>query len=784
MLRQIAEIFMKRRLFAVALFLVGMLAPASVPAQATEVYETYYKVSTSPRGTLGDAVSSNSKMSVDGRYVVFASAATNLVPGEAADTNREWDIFRKDTLTGEVVRINVDSSGNPTPLGIGTNNTDFDVTADGSKVVFTTVDPLIPEDTNGSSDVYMRDLLAGTTVRVSVGDQGQQANSSCSGGRISPNGSYITFQSWATNLVQDATSYQYRAFHRDVVNNITEILPLPGQGIRNVYGFSYDGSKILYTDTHPAEIPGYPSSTWNYVDVFVLDRATGDAIRANVSSSGEQANAPSGEPSITPDGRYVVYPSLATNLTANAGTDNWDIFVHDMVTGGTELASLNSFGQPANRSVLLHPLISADGRYVAFFTDASNMYYGAQFGVYEAFVHDRQSGQTRRVFFPNQYGFHLGMSSDGKYLTFSNPSPNGVPSSVYGQVYKVSVEQMFTMPAPVAPVLARGTQANATEIQWAPVDGAVYYKVYRNGTLIADEFKGNYFNDTGLPEGTYAYTVSAVDSYLREGTLSAPLTFQYDLTVPSVDQVALMPNPLLQGQNTTLTVTASDAFSGVSKVVYEVNGAAPQPMTYDSASGTWKATFGSDLPVNTYDVAVTAIDAVGNMSPSKVDVLAVYSGANGYVTGHEWLVPAGKDILPIARDTSTNNPAKLVVGFTNVKAATSTTPTTGSFDVHYVVKNNQDEFDLSSTSVDWLVVPDSTDVSMLGHADLTKYVNGVKTVIQNVAVRFDLVLGMNGAADHVSMKIYSPGVDPNTGTPSWRVNDYALLNVSQMMIKQ
>jgi hypothetical protein len=252
-----------------------------------------------------------------------------------------------------------------------------------------------------------------------------------------------------------------------------------------------------------------------------------------------------------------------------------------------------------------------------------------------------------------------------------------------------------------------------------------------------------------------------------------------DKTPPSVTSVSWSANPLLQGQNTILTAAATDALSGVGSVQYSINGSSPQSMTYDSPSNTWTAFLGSNLAVNTYDIDVTAVDNAGNVSPAYKDVLAVYNAANGYVTGHEWIQPSATDTLPITTDAS-NNPAKLVVGFSNVRA---TSPASGTFSMHYVIKNNYNEFDLSSTSVQWVVVPNGgTQASILGTGDLTTYVNGINTVTQGVSVRFDITLGSNGSPDHVTIKIFNPGVNPNSGTPSYVINDDTIPNRSHTLI--
>jgi hypothetical protein len=180
--------------------------------------------------------------------------------------------------------------------------------------------------------------------------------------------------------------------------------------------------------------------------------------------------------------------------------------------------------------------------------------------------------------------------------------------------------------------------------------------------------------------------------------------------------------------------------------------------------------------VNTYNISIAATDKAGNVSAPVTDILAVYNTSNGYVTGHAKTQPTTSDTLPITLDTS-NHPAQLVMGFTNVMA-----PTSGSFNVSYVVKKNTNEFTLSSTSINWVVVQDSTHAGILGKATLTTYVNGVQTVTQNVSVRFDIVLGTNGASDNVTLKIYSPGVDPNNGTPAYVIGDNVIANGSNLMI--
>lgn len=293
------------------------------------------------------------------------------------------------------------------------------------------------------------------------------------------------------------------------------------------------------------------------------------------------------------------------------------------------------------------------------------------------------------------------------------------------------------------------------------------------------------------PPQTLAQTEGANVPYTSSSSCDAfnncstgTLSLSIDKTAPTLGTPTWTNNPLLEEQDTTLSIAATDVLSGVQKVQYSIDGGSPQQLSYDSAANLWKATLGSALEVDTYTFEITAFDNAGNASASKSDVLAVYNAANGYVTGHIKTIPTAGDELPIDLDTNTgNNSTKLVLGLTNVKAATSTTPTSGSFDLNYIVKNNQDEFSLSSTVIDWLVVPDSTHASILGRANLTTIINGESSVTNNVTVSIDLVLGADGEPDHVTVKIYAPGASPNTDPYSWLIDDDSLENQSNIMIK-
>ena len=130
--------------------------------------------------------------------------------------------------------------------------------------------------------------------------------------------------------------------------------------------------------------------------MFVYDRQTGTTTRVSVRSNGKQANRRSEEPAISADGRYVAFYSKANNLVRGDTNHAPDVFVHDRRTGTTSRVSVPTRGRQANDASGV-PSISADGRYVAFSSSASNLVGGDTNEEADAFVHDRRSGRTSRV---------------------------------------------------------------------------------------------------------------------------------------------------------------------------------------------------------------------------------------------------------------------------------------------------------------------------------------------------------------------------------------------------
>jgi len=319
--------------------------------------------------------------------VAFYSTASNIVPG---DTNNTDDIFVRDTLTNTTTRVSVDSAGNQ-------GNRDAygaSISADGRFVAFSSfASNIVPEDTNNTSDIFVRDLLTNTTTRVSVDSAGNQANSFSGSASISGDGRFVAFGSNSSNLVPGDPNYRDEIFVRDLSTNTTTRVSVDSAGnLGNGYSYgpsiSADGRFVAFSSDATNLVPG--DDTNSSRDILVRDRLTNTTTRVSVDSAGNQANSSSFVPSISADGRFVAFYSEATNLVPGDTNNTYDIFVRDRLTNTTTRVSLDSAGNQGN-GYSYSPSISADGRFVAFESNSSNFVPGDTNNNRDIFVADTSS---------------------------------------------------------------------------------------------------------------------------------------------------------------------------------------------------------------------------------------------------------------------------------------------------------------------------------------------------------------------------------------------------------
>ena len=425
-----------------------VVPPPVTPPPVTPPSGKTQRISLSSGGVEGDSLSASPSTSADGRFVAFASSASNLVAG---DTNGALDAFVRDRVTGTTARVSVASDGTQS---VGEHDGLYpSISADGRYVTFvSTASNLVAGDTNGTEDVFVHDQLVGSTTRVSVAGDGTESNSTVFilGTRpaISADGRYVTFDSFATNLVPGDTNGEEDVFVHDQLTGATTRVNVSTDGTQGIgsesnmfasisgdgrlVAFESDATNLVANDTNAA------------MDIFVHDLLTGVTTRVNVASDGAQADDTITElspPSMSTDGRYVAFGSRASNLISGDTNGTEDVFVHDRTTGVTSRVSIASDGTEGN-SVFDNnggndgagsPSISGDGRYVAFMSTASNLVPGDANGALDAFVHDRVTGATSRVDVASdgtegsagtEAGIGPSISADGLYVAFESAASN------------------------------------------------------------------------------------------------------------------------------------------------------------------------------------------------------------------------------------------------------------------------------------------------------------------------------------------------------------------------
>jgi Tol biopolymer transport system component len=325
------------------------------------------------------------------------------------------------TATFAITRVSVDSDGEE---GIGAS---FDpaITADGQRIAFASGSAFVPDDTNMVEDVYLHDRGTGQTTRVSVGSDGGQAASGFFGSddpAISADGRYVAFVS-GQQFSHDVTFRQ--VYLRDLQESDTHLISIdndedPAEGGVSSPAVSDDGRFVAYT-TNWDMVAGAAHDEWMDQHIFVHDREGPSVIRASVNDDGDVGEAPyahfkaSWFPVISADGRYIAFSSNADNLVDGITNEQDDVFVHDRTTGQTTRVSVASDGTEGESSSR-QATISADGRYVAF-VSGSNFIDGGTHLFSHLYVHDRQEGTTERIGDLDHIS-DPAISADGRYLAF------------------------------------------------------------------------------------------------------------------------------------------------------------------------------------------------------------------------------------------------------------------------------------------------------------------------------------------------------------------------------
>lgn len=354
-------------LAASVLIINGLARPAAAAPGALVL------ASTSDTGVKGNDYSFSPVLSADGRTVSFTSQASNLDPADT-DPLPDADVYAKDLATGNITLVSA------TRTGVAGNDVSYApvVSADGSRVLFlSSATNLDPADTNQESDAYVKDLTTGVLTLATASDAGVPANRGQSyAATLSGDGSTVAFISAATNLDPADRDDRLDVYVKDLATGDVALVSTSATGVKSnkscddsSLGLSADGDTVAFRCRADNL---HPDDTDGKYDVYVKDVPSGELTLASTTGSGVKGNDDSLSPLLSADGRTVAFVTSARNFDPRDRDYDTDIYVKDLVTGELTLASTSDDGVKGDDFSFLSGL-SADGQVVAFDSGARNL---------------------------------------------------------------------------------------------------------------------------------------------------------------------------------------------------------------------------------------------------------------------------------------------------------------------------------------------------------------------------------------------------------------------------
>jgi hypothetical protein len=618
-------------------------------------------VSVSTGGVPGEGSTGAGNMTADGRYAVFFSISTNLAP---EDTDRFFDVFVRDLQSGTTTLESVSSDGTK---GFGSSTWPF-ITDDGRYITFQSdAGNLVAGGTNGRQHIYVRDRVAGTTELVSMSTAGVQADNLNDIGNISGDGRFVVFISYASNVVPGDSNASPDVFVRDrQAATTTRVSVSSSGGQANGSSFwpriSADGRFVAFVSV-ATNLAGNDANG-TVEDVYVHDMQTRTTRRVSLSSAGVQANSVSTVPSLSSDGQILAFASFGNNLVAGDTNGHWDVFVRDLQTGVTDRVSVSSSGAQGNEESGA-PYMSPDGRFISFHAVASNLIAGDTNGFLDVFRHDRLTGTTDLVsisstgFQGNADANNAAISADGSRIAFYSNASNFVADDVNGSLDMFVRESAVSGTSPSTPTLssftvnpnnvAGGTPSTGTVTlpQPAPSGGLAVTlaseapsvaSVPSSITIPAGDTKGS-------------FTISTFTSSTRRVGVSAThadtTVFSFITVGPTaLSTLSLSPTSVTGGSSSTGTVTLNAAAA---------DGGAAVSLSATSSSTTVPAS-----------IVVPAGATSASFSISTTSVTeSTFSGITGYYGGvartavlgvNPAATPTAPSLISPANDTTPAQP--------------------------------------------------------------------------------------------------------------------------------
>ena len=612
-------------------------------------------------GQLADGGSADPVYSADGTLLAFSSLAGNLAPG---DTNGRRDIFVENLSTGVINRVSTAADGSE---GNGESGKPV-FSRQGTKIAFTSLATnLVPGGTNGSQNVYVKDLLTGAITLVSSTASGGQADSgtASTGPVFSPDGSKVAFKSSATNLVAGDSNDHDDIFVKDLVTGaITRISTSSSGGQVNRPSanpaFSPDGTSVAFYSTATNLVAG---DTNGALDVFVKNLVTGAVTRVSTTASGAQVNANPvlfldgdddfNAPSFSPDGTRLAFESISGELVSGDTNDAVDIFVKDLGTGAiTRVSTDVNDGQTPPKSSSSAPVFSPDGTKVLFASTANNLVPGTGGPLGGLYVKDLGTGEitlvTKNADGVQSNGFGIldrgAFSPDGSRIAFASFASNLVPGDTNGEgdvfitsfeVPPVTVADAYRAgyDAPLAVGAAQGLVVNDTDLNGDTLTAA----------LVAGPTHGSV---TIRPDGSFTYTPDGrfigIDQFTYRAFDGAKFGAAATVSITVTGNIARV----------STSATGAEAFRGASDYtpVLSPDGAKVaftsfSPDLTPGGTGGFDAVFVKDMATGA--ITLVSVDANGLKQQGGNSSAPVFSadGARLAFTSESFRLGSGSDVV-------------------------------------------------------------------------------------------------------------------------------------------
>jgi Tol biopolymer transport system component len=523
---------------------------------------------------------------VDGFVLAFHSAASNLVPN---DSNAKLDVFVRDASPpGSTNRVSLGLDGDA-------NADSFDpaISMDGRFVAFTSnASNLVAGDTNGGSDIFIHDRELGTTERVSVGGAGQEANDASLEPAMSSDGRFVAFTSYASNLVAGDTNGVSDVFVRDRELGTTERVSVDNSGgegdqASSQPSISDDGRFVAFTSLATLGT----EDTNGTVDVFRWDRNPGETIpltKISVGVGGAQADGASFQPAAT-SGVGVVFSSAAANLVAGDTNAAADVFLYDPSTGATERISVGAAGAQAD-GASMNPTTGSGGM-IAFSSVATNLVDGDTNGLPDVFLRHANTGVIERVSVGAAGAQGNGLSLRPSISLSAIPTPlvafvSAASNLVAGDANNtqdVFVHKVGGVDSTPPVITCPNMFVNAT----APDGAVVTYAATATGGSGAISIAYSPPSERTLPIGTHTVTATATDA--AGNTASCTFTVTVNGAAAQIEQTQTTLAAVAGPPGTPLADKIDDALDAVDTASDEL---AKQPPDRQAALGALEGAAG------------------------------------------------------------------------------------------------------------------------------------------------------------------------------------------------